>query len=56
MPRIETTPVVKLSLYLLRGYLIFLLILILMKFVRVHAVHTRANHAAPPTTTSTVVP
>ncbi len=34
MPRIQTTPMVKASLYALRIYLIVLLALILVKFVR----------------------
>jgi hypothetical protein len=39
MPRIKTTPMVKFALYLLRAYLIVLLILILVKFVRVFLAH-----------------
>jgi hypothetical protein len=35
MPRIKTTPMVKFALYFLRGYLIILLTLIVVKFVRV---------------------
>ncbi|HVP11950.1 MAG TPA: hypothetical protein VMV94_12285 [Phycisphaerae bacterium] len=35
MPRIKTTPMVKFALYFLRVYLIVLLVLILIKFVRV---------------------
>ncbi len=49
MPRVKTTPMVKLALYGLRIYLIVLLGLILLKFIRtyVHPVQTPA-----PTTTS----
>jgi hypothetical protein len=35
MPRIKTTPMVKFALYFLRVYLLVLLTLILIKFVRV---------------------
>jgi hypothetical protein len=35
MSRIQMTPVVKLVLYFLRFYLIFLLVLIIIKFVKV---------------------
>jgi hypothetical protein len=34
MPRIKTTPMVKFALYFLRAYLIILLTLILVKFIR----------------------
>ncbi len=34
MPRVKTTPMVKLALYGLRVYLLVLLLLILVKFVR----------------------
>ena len=43
MPRIKTTPMVKLALYGLRIYLIVLLGLILLKFIR-----TFMHHSAPP--------
>lgn len=43
MPRIKTTPMVKFALYFLRVYLIALLILILVKFVR-----TFLHHASIP--------
>ncbi|MGA2221482.1 MAG: hypothetical protein ABSH21_06855 [Verrucomicrobiia bacterium] len=35
MPRIQTTPMVKVALYSLRIYLIILLTLILIKFIRI---------------------
>jgi len=35
MPRIRMTPTVKFALYFLRVYLIFLLILILVKFLKI---------------------
>jgi hypothetical protein len=35
MPRIKTTPMVKFALYFLRVYLIILLALIMVKFIRV---------------------
>ena len=47
MPRIQTTPVVKYSLYFLRAYLILLLILILMKFLRVYSTRAHTDHNAP---------
>ncbi len=34
MPRIKLTPMAKAALYFLRFYLVFLLILILVKFIR----------------------
>ncbi len=37
MPRIRMTPMVKFALYFLRFYLIFLLTLIIIKFVKVFA-------------------
>lgn len=40
MPRIKTTPMVKFALYFLRAYLIVLLILIVVKFVRTFLPHT----------------
>jgi len=43
MPRIRTTPMVKIALYGLRIYLIVLLGLILLKFIR-----TFLHHGAPP--------
>jgi len=42
MPRIKTTPMVKLALYGLRIYLLVLLALILLKFIR-----TFMQHGAP---------
>jgi hypothetical protein len=43
MPRIRTTPLVKIALYGLRIYLIVLLGLILLKFIR-----TFVHHSAQP--------
>jgi hypothetical protein len=40
MPRIKTTPLVKLALYGLRLYLLVLLALILLKFIRTFMHHT----------------
>jgi len=34
MPRIKLTPVAKVALYFLRFYLLFLIVLILVKFIR----------------------
>ena len=39
MSRIKTTPMVKFALYFLRGYLLVLLTLILIKFLRVFLSH-----------------
>jgi len=35
MPRIKTTPTVKFALFFLRGYLIFLLLLLALRFAHV---------------------
>ena len=35
MPRIKMTPAVKITLFFLRLYLVFLMVLILIKFIRV---------------------
>ncbi len=40
MPRIKTTPLVKLALYGLRIYLLVLLALILIKFIRTFMQHS----------------
>ncbi len=47
MPRVKTTPMVKLALYGLRIYLLVLLVLILVKFVRAF------GHTPVPATTQT---
>jgi hypothetical protein len=61
MPRVPMTPMVKLALYFLRIYLIFLLGLILLKFVLEHGHHSAfgINATTPParvTTTPTTGP
>ncbi len=35
MPRVKMTPMVKFALYFLRVYLVFLMIMIVVKFIRV---------------------
>ncbi len=56
MPRIQMTPVARFSLYFLRAYLILLLLLILVKFIRVYSTRTHGNHAAPAATAPAVAP
>jgi hypothetical protein len=43
MPRIQTTPTVKVALYSLRIYLIILLTLILIKFIRIFSAKPTAS-------------
>jgi hypothetical protein len=45
MPRIQTTPMVKVALYALRIYLIVLLTLILIKFIHVFSTKPAASGA-----------
>ncbi len=45
MPRVKMTPMVKISLYFLRFYLIFMLVLILVKFIKVFA--PAVSHPTP---------
>ena len=52
MPRVQTTPMVKVALYGLLVYLIVLLSLIMIKFVRTFMAHG----TAPPATTTQVTP
>jgi hypothetical protein len=47
MPRIKTTPMVKASLWALRIYLLVLLSLIVLKFVRVFSSSHQQDRAAP---------
>ncbi len=54
MPRIKMTPMVKVALYALRVYLILLLSLILLSFIRMVGSH-RAATGEPATPTATRV-
>ncbi len=49
MPRIQITPTVKVALYFLRAYLIILLLLILIAFIRKSQANSSTRPAAPPT-------
>jgi hypothetical protein len=46
MPRIKTTPTVRFALWALRIYLLILLLLIGIKFVRVFSSSQKQDHAA----------
>jgi len=56
MPRIKTTPMVRAALWALRIYLLILLGLIVVKFVRVFSGHDRGPGPTSPTTRTKAEP
>ena len=54
MPRIQITPMAKVALYFLRAYLIILLLLILIAFIRKSQANSSARPATPPAASTRV--
>jgi hypothetical protein len=56
MPRVQMTPMVKMALYFLRAYLIILLILILIAFIRKSQTNSSVKPAAPASESPSGIP